>query len=121
MSKKKPIPLDPSAFRQIMSGLLILNAILHLGVALLGVAGDLRTPLLVFGLIYAGLGAWVRGGGRAAVLMGLVFAALGLGLGGVRYFEQGGPVLMPLMFLLDILVLVAGGVWLTKSRSGKKA
>ncbi|GAB4518328.1 MAG: hypothetical protein Kow00133_03270 [Amphiplicatus sp.] len=121
MSRKKPPPLDPNVFRHAMSGLLVLTGLFHLGVGLLGDAGEMKTALIVMGVVYSALGAYVRAGGRTAVLIALVVTAAGLGVGGMQYASRGGPVSLPLMFFIDVLILAAGGAWLARTAKKTRA
>jgi hypothetical protein len=118
--KKSSRGLSPSMLRHLMSGLLILTAILHFGVALLGAEESLRTPLLVFGGLFLAAGVYARIGGRTAVLVGILVAALGLVLGGSQYLQRGGPPTLPLMFFIDILIIAVGGLWVTKTRQAAR-
>jgi hypothetical protein len=40
--------------------------------------------------------------------------AVGLGVGGTTYLQSGGPNSLPVMFLIDAVVIVCGGLWLAK-------
>ena len=101
--------------KNLMSILLIATGVLHLVVAAIGAPENLKIPLAVFGALYAGLGVWVRSGGRTAVLAALATTIVGLVLGGSNYVQNGGPVTLPVMFLIDLIVLGAGGMWMLKS------
>lgn len=121
MSRKKPPALDPNVFRHAMSGLLVLTGLFHLGVGLLGDAGEMKAALIVMGVVYAALGAYVRAGGRTAVLIAMIVTAAGLGVGGMQYVSRGGPVSLPLMFFIDVLILTAGGAWLARMAKRTRA
>lgn len=97
--------------------LLLFTGVFHLIVSATGAPADIRVPLAVFGLLYFGLGLWTRMGGRTAMLMVMVVTALGLGLGGSNYLQNGGPVTLPVMFLIDIAVLALGGAWLMRTKT----
>ncbi len=111
--------MAPANLKNLMSILLIATGVLHLVVAALGAPDGLRAPLAIFGALYAALGVWVRRGGRTAVLAAMGVTVLGLVLGGSGYLQNGGPFTLPVMFLIDIIVLAAGALWLMKS--GKPA
>lgn len=101
--------------KNILSVLLIGTGVLHLAVAAFGAPPDIRLPVGGFGVIYSALGFWVRGGARRSILATIVVTLAGLGLGGSNYLQNGGPVTLPIMFLIDIAILGAGGLWLMKS------
>lgn len=107
--------MTPEKLKNLMVVLLIATGVLHLAVAGLGAPANLRVPLAAFGAIYAGLGFWVRSGGRTAILAALAITTLGLLLGGSNYLQNGGPVTLPVMFVIDVIVLGAGALWLMKS------
>lgn len=101
---------------KLLSALLLANSALHVAIAALDSPPDLRLPLIGFGLLYGGLGLWVRSEKRLAVLVTILVTALGVTLGGMRYLQQGGPLALPAMFLIDVVVLGAGSWWLLKSK-----
>ncbi|MEK7265211.1 MAG: hypothetical protein AAB227_03835 [Pseudomonadota bacterium] len=101
--------------KNLMSILLIATGVLHLVAAAIGAPDNLRVPLAVFGALYASLGVWVRSGGRTAVMAALVTTATGIVLGGANYAQNGGPVTLPVMFLIDLVILGSGGMWIVKS------
>lgn len=107
--------MTPDKLKNLMSILLIATGVLHLVVAAIGAPENLKVPLAVFGALYAGLGVWVRSGGRSAILAALVTTVTGLVLGGSNYAQNGGPVALPVMFLIDLVVLGAGVMWMLKS------
>lgn len=109
--------MNPSNLLRIIGGLLLANCALHLITAGLAAPEDLKLPLTGFGLAYGALGLWTARGGRLAVLATLVISALGLALGLNRYLSGGGPVALPVMFALDVAVILAGGLWLAKSQA----
>jgi hypothetical protein len=111
--------MTPANLIRLMSVLLVSTGVLHLVVAFFGAPAELRAPLAVFGALYAGLGVWVRSGGKPAVLTAMATVVVGLVLGGANYLQNGGPVTLPVMFLIDVVVLGAGVLWVTKS--GKAA
>lgn len=103
--------------KNLMSILLIATGVLHLVVAAIGAPEDIRIPLAAFGALYAGLGVWVKSGDRTAVLAAMTATLAGLVLGGSNYLQNGGPMSLPVMFLIDAVVLGAGALWIF--RSGK--
>jgi hypothetical protein len=84
-------------------------------VAALGAPADLRLPLAAFGALYGVIGVLLQKGGRPIVLAATGAVLLGIVLGGANYLQNGGPVTLPVMFLIDMVVLVAGAMWLTKA------
>lgn len=111
--------MTPEKLKRLMSLLLIATGVLHLVVAAVGAPDDLKIPLAVFGAIYAGLGLWLRKGGKPAVLASMAAVSAGLLLGGANYLQNGGPAALLVMFLIDLAVLGAGVLWMMKS--GKAA
>lgn len=111
-------PVKANVLRHAISGLLLGTGIFHLVVALIGSSEALRAPLALFGVLYTILGLWTRTGGRTSVLSALIVTALGLGLGGAQYVQNGGPLALPAMFAIDIAILVLGGIWLRGERRG---
>ena len=105
-----------SAMKHAVSGLLLATGILHLVVAGIGSSDALRAPLALFGVLYTALGLWTRKGGRISILTTLIVTALGLGLGGSEYFRNGGPIALPVMFAIDIAILVLGAGWLWRNK-----
>lgn len=110
--------MNIAMIQRLLGALLLANCALHLVTAVLGAADDIRLPLIAFGLAYGAFGLWVSTGRRPAVLLTLVATALGLALGGVNYMRNGGPIAVPFMFALDAGVLIAGALWLMKSKAG---
>lgn len=105
-------------FQHPISGLLIATGIFHLIVALIGSTDALRMPLGLFGVLYTVLGIWVRRGGRTSIQSAMLVTALGLGLGGNQYLTEGGPIALPVMFAIDVIILVLGVLWLRHNRRG---
>jgi hypothetical protein len=105
--------------KNLMSILLVATGVLHLVVAAVGAPADLQLPLAVFGALYSALGVWLRRGGKPAVITSVAAATTGIVLGGANYIQNGGPMTLPVMFLIDVLVIGAGALWLMKS--GKAA
>ena len=54
---------------------------------------------------------------RNAIIAAIAACGLGLGLGGYHYLTNGGPVALPIMFMIDIAIIAAGAWWLTKARA----
>ena len=114
--------MTPAILKQAASILLLATGVFHLIVAAIGgAASDLKIPLAMFGVAYFGLGIWTRMGGRTAMLTAILVTALGLVLGGQNYMRNGGPVTLPIMFVIDVLILAAAGMWLLKTRTAPKA
>lgn len=111
--------MTPATLKNLMSILLIATGVLHIVVAVIGAPDNLKAPLAVFGALYAGLGVWVRQGGKIAVLAAIGVTLTGLALGGANYLQNGGPATLPIMFLIDVVVIGAGALWII--RSGKSA
>ena len=103
--------------KTIVSGLLLFTGVFHLYVAFFASNADLTTPLALFGILYMGLGAWTWNGGRSSVLSAVFTCGLGLGLGGVSYLQNGGPWTLPAMFAIDIVIIIAGGLWLKANKA----
>ena len=110
--------LDAKGVADVMAMFLILTTILHLFVGATTDDQTLRLPLIVFGCLFLVSALLVRTG-RNGVMAAMIFAALGLALGGGRYVNQGGPWAMPIMFLIDAVVLGLGVVWLSKARTAR--
>lgn len=114
--------------RLMMIALLSLTGIFHLLVAMLGVAPGLGIPLTVFGVIYSVLGFYVRkdtndgskSHSRNAIIASIVACTAGLALGGSNYFTNGGPLALPIMFVIDIVIITAGVMWLMQMRAKAK-
>ncbi len=111
--------MAPANLKNLMSILLIATGVLHLVVAAIGAPQALQAPLAIFGALYASLGVWVRRGGKPAVMTAIAVATTGIVLGGANYMQNGGPITLPVMFLIDVIIIGAGGLWLMKS--GKAA
>lgn len=109
--------MNPSTLLRVLGGLLLASCALHLVTAGLAAPEDLKLPLAGFGLAYGALGLWIARGGRLAVLVTLVISALGLALGLNRYLTGGGPVALPVMFVIDVAVLIVGGLWLARAKA----
>ncbi len=131
--------MKPSVLRHLIIGLLVLTGVFHLSVALLNAAPGLALPLAIFGLIYVGLSFYVRRdvhktvgrnkktqrknsqiNGRAAIILTMIICAAGLTLGGSVYIRNGGPLALPIMFIIDIAIIAAGAMWLVKVNAGQK-
>lgn len=119
--------MKPIILRHLIIGLLVLTGIFHLAVALLNAAPGLGLPLAAFGVIYTGLSFYVRRdvhkkpkskkappNGRIAIIVTMAVCAAGLTLGGSNYIQNGGPVALPMMFIIDIAIIAAGAMWLIK-------
>ena len=114
MSRKSaPKGLDAATVKYVMSGLLILTGIIHLFVGAFMGANDPKAGVLAFGVIFLAAGAYVRAKGRTPVFVAMAASALGLAIGGATYLMQGGPISLPLMFFIDVLVLLAGAKYLS--------
>lgn len=114
--------MSPAMLKQAASILLIATGVFHLIVAAFGGApSEIKIPLAVFGVAYFGLGIWTRMGGRTAMLTAILVTALGLALGGQNYLANGGPVTLPIMFAIDVVILAAAGLWLLKTKTGGKS
>lgn len=119
MKRKAAAAPDRTTWRFILSGLLVFTALLHLFVGAVE-RSALQAPLLLFGGLFLAVGIYVRVGGRTAVLTATLISALGLALGGGEYLRDGGPNLMPLMFLIDIVAIGAAIAWLRADGSRSK-
>jgi len=111
--------MTPASLKNLMSILLIATGVLHLVVAAIGAPSSLQLPLAAFGALYGALGALLQRGGKPVVIAAMAATATGLVLGGANYAQNGGPISLPVMFLIDLLVLGAGAMWF--ARSGKSA
>lgn len=101
--------------KRLMSVLLVATGVLHIVVAIAGAPDALRVPLAAFGALYGTLGVLLQRGGRAIVIAAMAACTLGVTLGGIAYLRDGGPVTLLVMFLIDAIVLVCGGLWLSKA------
>lgn len=109
--------MSPKLLKALTSGFLLGTGVLHLAVAFFVAPEQLKLPLAVFGVAYFLLGVWTRLGGRTAMLCAVMVTALGLGLGGANYVQSGGgSFTLPVMFAIDIMVLLTAGGWLLKNR-----
>lgn len=119
MKKKKPKGIDAPTLNYIVSGLLVLTAILHLGSgALLPAESEFRLPFLGFGAAFLAAGVWTRKGGRPSIVGAMLLCAVGLAAGGSKLVAGPAPMTLPLMLLIDVAVIAAGAAWL--AMSGKK-
>jgi hypothetical protein len=120
--------MKPQTLRLLIIALLTTTGIFHLAVALLGVAPGLAWPLTGFGAAYIALSFYVRkdtndgskSHSRNAILATLVVTLAGLGLGGTNYLSNGGPLALPIMFVIDVAIVGAGVMWLMKMRAKRK-
>ena len=77
----------------------------------------------MFGVIYSVLGFYVRrdvgdgsaSGSRNAIIAAIVACLAGLGLGGQNYLANGGPIALPIMFAIDVVIIAAAVMWLVKT------
>ena len=53
---------------------------------------------------------------RNAIIAAIAACTVGLTLGGSNYLSNGGPAALPIMFLIDVLIIAAGVMWLTKGK-----
>lgn len=111
--------MTPEKIKSLMSILLIATAVLHIIVAAFGAPNDIRLPLAAFGAIYGILGVLLLRSGRPIVMAAMAACALGIVLGGGNYLQNGGPATLPVMFLIDVLVIAAGAMWLAKNAKAK--
>ena len=107
--------MDAVNLKRLMSVLLVATGVLHIVVAVAGAPADLRLPLAAFGALYGTRGVLLLRGGKPIVLASMAACALGLAAGGGRYLASGGPVTLPVMFLIDAAVILCGALWLSKS------
>ncbi len=114
--------------RHLIIGLLLATGVFHLAVALVGAGGEGRAlPLTVFGFIFIGLSFYVRADvkdgsknhSRNAIIATIIACIAGLGVGGTSYAQSGGPLALPIMFLVDIVIIAAGVWWLVKTTKKK--
>ena len=106
--------MSQANLKRLMSVLLVATGVLHIVVAVGGAPEALRLPLAAFGALYGTLGVLLLNGGRAIVIASMAACSLGVVLGGANYLQNGGPPTLPVMFLIDAIVLVCGGLWLSK-------
>jgi membrane associated rhomboid family serine protease len=106
--------MNAATVKRLMSVLLVATGVLHIVVAVAGAPDHLRIPLAAFGALYGTLGVLLLRGGRPIVLASMAACAVGLGVGGTTYLQSGGPNSLPVMFLIDAVVIVCGGLWLAK-------
>lgn len=122
--------MKPQTIRHLMIGLLMTTGVFHLAVALLDAGSGLGWPLTAFGLIYIGLSFYLRRDvqgltkrqrkkavSRTPVIVTMTVTAVALAIGGARYATEGGPMALPLMFLIDAVIIAAGAWWLMKVRA----
>lgn len=117
--------MTPKTVRHIIIGLLMFTGVFHLAVALLGSAPGLGWPLAAFGGLYTVISFYVRrdtndgskNHSRNAIIAAVAACMLGLSLGGYYYLSNGGPIALPIMFLIDAAIIAAGLWWLTKARA----
>jgi hypothetical protein len=115
--------MKPQVLRHLIIGLLMGTGIFHLAVALLGGAPGLGLPLTAFGLIYIVISFFVRRDtndgskthSRNAIIAAIAATTIGLSLGGANYVSNGGPIALPIMFVIDVLIIAAGVMWLMKA------
>ncbi len=115
--------MKAKTLRHLIIGLLLATGVFHLAVALIGGGEGRALPLTVFGFIYIGLSFYVRSDvkdgsknhSRNAIIATIIACTAGLGLGGASYAQSGGPLALPIMFLVDIVVIAAGVWWLMKT------
>ena len=119
--------MKAKTLRHLIIGLLLATGIFHLAVALIGGGDGRALPLTVFGFIFIALSFYVRSDvkdgsknkSRNAIIATIIACAAGLALGGTSYAQSGGPLALPIMFLIDIVIIAAGVMWLLKT--GAKA
>lgn len=114
--------MSAKTIRHLIIGLLMFSGVFHLAVALLGSAPGLGLPLAAFGGIYTIISFYVRRDtndgskthSRNAIIAAIVACGAGLSLGGMHYLGNGGPIALPIMFLIDVVVIGAGIMWIMK-------
>jgi len=117
--------MSAKTIRHLIIGLLMFSGVFHLAVALLGSAPGLGLPLAAFGVIYTMISFYVRRDtndgskihSRNAIIAAIVACSAGLALGGFHYLANRGPIALPIMFLIDVAVIVAGVLWFMKVRA----
>jgi hypothetical protein len=119
--------MTQQTLRLFILGLLLFGGIFHLALALLGSAPGFGWILTGSGVAYIALSFYVRRDspkqtkkkphGRAAIVMTILAAAAALGVGGAQYLSAGGPLALPIMFVIHIAIIAAGGAWLLKMRA----
>lgn len=107
--------MTPAILKNLMSILLVATGVLHIVVAAVGAPPQLQVPLSLFGALFSALGVFVRSGGRTLVIASIIAAAAGLAAGGSHYLREGGPISLPVMLLIDIAIIGAGGLWLLRT------
>lgn len=107
--------MNAATLKRLMSVLLVATGVLHIVVAVAGAPDALRIPLAAFGALFGTLGVLLQRGGRPIVIASMAAGGLGLGIGGTNYLSNGGPITLPVMFLIDAIVLVCGALWLSKA------
>ncbi|MEX6634353.1 hypothetical protein [Hyphococcus lacteus] len=121
--------MKPLVLRHIIIGLLLVTGIFHLLVAMVNAAPGMGTGLAVFGVIYFLLSFYVRRDvhakaitkknkhpGKYAIMLAMAACALGITLGGYSYIQNGGPLALPMMFAIDVVIIIAGAMWLLKTQ-----
>lgn len=109
--------MNPDTLKSAMAGLLVATGVFHLIVALTGDVGQLKFGLTLFGIAFFLLGLFVFPGRETAVRVAMLMTALGLGLGGVNFLQNGGPPGLVVMFIIDVVVIGLGAAWLLKNRA----
>lgn len=119
--------MNARTLRITIMGLLLATGVFHLAVALISAGTGLALPLALFGGVYTILSFFVRADtndgskshSRNAIVASIIACTAGLGLGGSKYLAEGGPGALPVMFLIDIVIIVAGVMWLMKTQRKK--
>ena len=115
--------MNPKTLRHTVIGLLMFTGVFHLAVAMVGAAAGYTAITALFGLIYSGLGFWVRRDvtaigdktGRTSIIVTLLITASVVAIGGAQFLTNGGPGVLVFMFLIDIAIIAAAALWLTRA------
>ncbi|MEM9494773.1 MAG: hypothetical protein AAGA09_02125 [Pseudomonadota bacterium] len=119
--------MKPQILRHLIIALLMLTGVFHLAIALLGGAGAYGAGVAIMGVVYSGLGFWVRrdvtmlgdAAGRHSIIGTVAITSLVLAVGGGYYLTNGGPGVLAFLFLIDVAIIGAGALWLFQTYSAK--
>ncbi|MBY0422709.1 MAG: hypothetical protein K2Q06_10435, partial [Parvularculaceae bacterium] len=105
-------PMDAKGIADVMAMLLLLTAIMHAWTGATASASVERLPMLAFAVLFA-VSAFLVRNGRTGIMVAMIFPAMGLALG-IPHVLRGGAVslLTPVMFAIDVALLLLGIVWL---------
>ncbi len=120
--------MKPKPLRHLIIGLLTVSGIFQLLLAMLGGAPGLAGPVAGFGFLFVIIGFFVRADtkdgsrthSRNAIIAAIVACLLNIGFAFYAMSRTEGYVALLIVGLVDLAIIAAGAMWISKMAAKKK-